>query len=188
MAGLETTATLDFETDEFVIHTPNKKATKAWPGTLGQHATHALVFARCIVGENDYGVQPFMVQIRSTKDHSQLDGVQCGDMGNKIGYQSMDNGWLRFAHKRIPRVDMLGRFVNIEKDGTFELKGDPRLIYQIMVQTRMMIIFGAGFTLMRSLIVAVRYAACRRQFATIKGSRQERQLIDYQAHMAILGT
>ena len=81
MAGLETTATLDMKTDEFVIHTPNKKATKAWPGTLGQFATHAIVFARCIVDGDDYGVQPFFVPIRSLDDHKPLDGVQCGDMG-----------------------------------------------------------------------------------------------------------
>ena len=35
VAGLETTATLDLATDEFVIHTPNIKATKFWPGALG---------------------------------------------------------------------------------------------------------------------------------------------------------
>jgi acyl-CoA oxidase len=43
--GLETTATLDKQTDEFIIHTPHIKATKFWPGTLGRHATHATVFA-----------------------------------------------------------------------------------------------------------------------------------------------
>jgi acyl-CoA oxidase len=35
VAGLETTATLDKATDEFVIHTPTIKATKYWPGSLG---------------------------------------------------------------------------------------------------------------------------------------------------------
>jgi hypothetical protein len=33
----------------------------------------------------------------------------------------------------------------------------------------------------------VRYAYCRRQFANIKGSKEERRLIDYQTHMAVLG-
>ena len=31
--------------------------------------------------------------------------------------------------------------------------------------------------------MATRYAVCRRQFATIKGSDQERKLLDYQLHM-----
>jgi acyl-CoA oxidase len=55
VAGLETTATLDEKTDEWVIHTPNIRATKFWPGGLGLMSNHAMVFARCVVGENDYG-------------------------------------------------------------------------------------------------------------------------------------
>ena len=59
--GLETTATFDMEKDEFIINTPTVKATKFWPGSLGVFANHAIVFARCIVGESDYGVQPYLV-------------------------------------------------------------------------------------------------------------------------------
>lgn len=51
VAGLETTATLDMKTDEWVIHTPHIRATKFWPGSLGIHANHAIVYARCVVGE-----------------------------------------------------------------------------------------------------------------------------------------
>ena len=56
VAGLETTATLDKITDEFVIHTPTIRATKFWPGALGVQATHAIVYARLIIDENDNGV------------------------------------------------------------------------------------------------------------------------------------
>ena len=56
VAGLETTATLDLKTDEFVVNTPSIRATKYWPGSLGLQATHSVVFARLIVDENDYGV------------------------------------------------------------------------------------------------------------------------------------
>ena len=56
VAGLETTATLDLETDEFVIHSPTVTSTKFWPGGLGQTANHAIVFARCVVDGNEYGV------------------------------------------------------------------------------------------------------------------------------------
>ena len=61
VAGLETTATLDKTKDEWVIHTPSVTATKYWPGDLGMFSSHAIVFARCLIGENDYGIQPFMV-------------------------------------------------------------------------------------------------------------------------------
>lgn len=47
--GLETTATLDKTTDEWVLHTPTISATKYWPGELGWTATHAIVFAQAVV-------------------------------------------------------------------------------------------------------------------------------------------
>jgi acyl-CoA oxidase len=56
VAGLETTATLDAKTDEFVIHSPTVTSTKYWPGGLGLWGNHAVVFARLIVESNDYGV------------------------------------------------------------------------------------------------------------------------------------
>ena len=96
VAALETTATLDMETDEFVVHTPTIKATKFWPGALGVVSNHATVFARCIAGENDHGVQPFLVPIRSMDDHRPLPGVTVGDIGQKVGYNSVDNGYLSF--------------------------------------------------------------------------------------------
>ena len=96
MAGLETTATLDKETDEFVIHTPNIKATKFWPGALGTVSTHAIVFARLIIDEYDNGVQPFIVPIRSLEDHKPLPGIKVGDIGSKMGYNYIDNGYLSF--------------------------------------------------------------------------------------------
>lgn len=46
VAALETTATLDKATDEFIIHSPTITSTKMWPGDLGRFATHAVVFAR----------------------------------------------------------------------------------------------------------------------------------------------
>ena len=60
-----TTATYDIKTDEFIIHTPEPKATKWWPGELGRYANHAVVFARLIIPDdgdlNHYGVAPFIV-------------------------------------------------------------------------------------------------------------------------------
>jgi acyl-CoA oxidase len=58
---LETTATFDKETDEFIIHTPTITATKYWPGDMGLMSDHALVMARLIIEGKDYGVQPFIV-------------------------------------------------------------------------------------------------------------------------------
>jgi len=47
--GLETTATFDRTTDEFIIHSPTLSSTKFWPGCLGCTANYAVVFARLII-------------------------------------------------------------------------------------------------------------------------------------------
>lgn len=52
VAGIETTATLDSNSDEFVIHSPTVTSTKYWPGGLGQWANYALVFAKCLADGN----------------------------------------------------------------------------------------------------------------------------------------
>jgi acyl-CoA oxidase len=57
-------------------------------------------------------------------------------MGPKLGYQQKDNGWLMMDKLRIPRTNMLSRFAFIHKDGKFEMRGDPRALYQTMVEIR----------------------------------------------------
>ena len=74
-------------------------------------------------------MQPFMVPIRSLENHKPLPGVSVGDLGTKLGYNSMDNGFLSFDKVRIPRTDMLTRFVEITKDGDLDVKADPRMLY-----------------------------------------------------------
>jgi len=49
VSGLETTATFDQDSDEFIIHSPTITATKWWPGDLGLHCTHAIVFAKTFI-------------------------------------------------------------------------------------------------------------------------------------------
>jgi len=56
VAGVETTATFDKATDEFIIHTPSIRATKFWPGGLGKFATHAVVMAKLILENKSFGV------------------------------------------------------------------------------------------------------------------------------------
>lgn len=70
-----------------------------------------------------------MVQIRSLADHKPLKGIEVGDIGTKLGYNMMDNSFLSFNNVRIPRTNLFARFVEVEKDGSFSIKGDPRMIY-----------------------------------------------------------
>jgi len=75
VAMLETTATYDISTQEFVIHSPTITATKWWPGEMGRYANHAFVMARLIVKDHDYGIAPFIVQIRQEATHKWMPGV-----------------------------------------------------------------------------------------------------------------
>ena len=129
LQALETTATLDMATDEFVIHTPTIRATKVWMGSMGIMATHVVLFSRIVANGKDYGPQPLIVQIRSLEDHMPLPGIEVGDLGEKLGYASMDNGYLIFDQARIPRTNLLSRFVEVTKEGKLIRKGDPRLLY-----------------------------------------------------------
>ena len=91
-----------------------------------------------------------------------LEGVEVGDIGTKLGYNSVDNGYLKFNQCRVPRKALLSRFVSINKEGDFKLKANPKIIYQIMVQTRIAISNGCSFILHKAAQCAIRYAACRR--------------------------
>jgi acyl-CoA oxidase len=36
-----------------------------------------------------------------------MPGIECGDMGPKLGYVGKDNGWMTMKDVRIPRSNML---------------------------------------------------------------------------------
>ncbi|KAI3792933.1 hypothetical protein L2E82_06826 [Cichorium intybus] len=187
--GLETTATFDPQTDEFVLHSPTLTSSKWWPGGLGKVSTHAVVYARLIVGGQFHGVHGFIVQLRSLEDHSPLRGITVGDIGLKFGngaYNTMDNGVLRFSHVRIPRNQMLMRVLQVTKDGKIMQSDVPRqLIYGTMVYVRQTIVADASKALSRAVCIATRYSAVRRQFGSRDGG-PETQVIDYKTQQSRL--
>jgi acyl-CoA oxidase len=65
-------------------------------------------------------------------------------MGAKFGYTSKDNGWAIFTNKRIPRTDMLMGLAEVEKDGTFAITGDMRVLYIVMMTIRTIIVKDCG--------------------------------------------
>ncbi|CAL0311649.1 unnamed protein product [Lupinus luteus] len=187
--GLETTATFDHKTDEFVLNSPTLTSSKWWPGGLGKISTHAVVYARLIIDDKDYGVHGFIAQLRSLNDHLPLPGITIGDIGMKFGsaaYNSMDNGVLRFDHVRIPRNQMLMRVSQVTREGKYVHSSVPRqLVYGTMVYVRQIIVFDASVALSRAVCIATRYSAVRRQFGSQNGSH-ETQVIDYKTQQARL--
>jgi len=121
-----------------------------------------------------------MVPLRDLNTYKHLPGVKTGDMGPKFGYSSKDNGWAIFDNVRIPRVNMLMGLASVDKFGKFKILRDMRVLYSTMLYIRTVICASVGNFLSGALQIAIRYACVRRQFATIKGSKDERQIIDYQ--------
>ena len=62
--GLETLAVYDNQTDEFVLNTPTLTSRKFWPGALAKVSTHACVYAQLVIGDKNYGLHVFFLQIR----------------------------------------------------------------------------------------------------------------------------
>eukprot|EP01104_Vermistella_antarctica_P002183 TRINITY_DN1234_c1_g2_i1.p1 TRINITY_DN1234_c1_g2~~TRINITY_DN1234_c1_g2_i1.p1 ORF type:complete len:743 (+),score=193.26 TRINITY_DN1234_c1_g2_i1:133-2229(+) len=186
--GLETIATFDQKRDEFVINSPSLTATKWWPGCLGKTSTHAVVMASLRVNDRNLGVHAFVVQLRSMDTHQPLPGIEVGDIGPKFGYNTNDNGFLRFTHHRIPRFNMLARYASLSREGVYQKPVHSKLAYATMVHVRAHIVIGSGRKLARAATIAIRYSCVRRQFpkppdasGEIKGaSGEEQPIINYQ--------
>jgi acyl-CoA oxidase len=165
LSGLETTATYIKETEEFEINSPTLTSSKFWIGGLGIIATHAMVVAQLYVNGKNYGPHPFIVPIRSLKDHSPLKGVIVGDIGPKFGFGAIDNGFVRFHRIRIPREHMLMRFANVSKDGVYSQPPHSKISYGGMVYVRAFLADESGINSARAAVVATRYCTVRRQFS-----------------------
>ena len=136
--------------------------------------------ARLIVKGRDYGPHGFVVQIRDMETHQPLEGIEVGDIGPKLGFNGVDNGWLRFNHVHIPRDAMLMRFAKVTEEGRYvpPPAENQKASYATMVYVRATIVRDAGDFLGRAVTIATRYTAIRRQTAPLPGEK-ELQVLDY---------
>ncbi|CAB9522491.1 Peroxisomal acyl-coenzyme A oxidase 1 [Seminavis robusta] len=189
--ALETTATFLPESKggmkggSFVINSPTITSYKAWPGTLGRTANHAMVIARLIDGDGvDRGVHNFLVPLRSMETHDLLPGVETGDLGPKIGYNTMDNGFASFNNVVIPRRNMAMRFSQVDEQGKYIKKqmseAASKIAYITMMQVRVLITDSAGKALGKASTIAIRYSAVRRQGFKDSEETAENQILDYR--------
>ncbi|TNV82173.1 hypothetical protein FGO68_gene6753 [Halteria grandinella] len=185
--GLETTATFDKEKQEFIINSPTITSFKFWPGDMAIYSDHAIVFAKLIIDGKARGVHGFMVPTRDRQTWAPLPGIEVGEIGPKFGFNSKDNGYLALRQVRIPKGNMLSRLVEVDENGKMHVKGDPRALYGIMLETRVWICRFASQQLSQGLTIAARYAVVRRQFSTLDASKEERKLLEYQTHMFKFG-
>ncbi|XP_070966055.1 peroxisomal acyl-coenzyme A oxidase 1 isoform X1 [Oncorhynchus clarkii lewisi] len=179
LRGLETTATYDPATQEFVLNSPTITSIKWWPGGLGKTSNHAIVLAQLHTQGKCHGLHAFIVPLRSMNTHIPLPGVVVGDIGPKFGFDEVDNGYLKLENVRIPREHMLMKYAKVEADGTYVKPPSAKLTYGTMVFIRSMIVGEAGHALAKSCTIAIRYSSVRHQ-SEIRPGEPEPQIMDYQ--------
>ncbi len=182
--SLETTATYDPATQEFVVHSPTPSSRKDYIGGAAQHARVAAVFARLVTLGDDHGVHCFVVPLRDD-DGADLPGVTTSDCGYKGGLGGVDNGRIMFDGVRIPRDNLLNRYGNVAEDGTYTSpieSGNARFFTMIgtLIRGRVSVGGSARAAAEVALSIATRYALQRRQFEGLPG--EETVLLDYRVH------
>jgi acyl-CoA oxidase len=120
VSSIETTATYDHATREFVLNTPHAAASKAWIGALGRTANRAVVFCQLIVDGQNMGVHVLNIEIRDYNTHEPKPGCIIGFMGEKVGLNGIDNGFLYFKDYRVPYDSLLDRFSQITAEGKYK--------------------------------------------------------------------
>ncbi len=184
VASIGTTATYDPETEEFVINTPFRAATKEYLGNAALHGVAATVFAQLITNGVNHGVHCFYVPLRG-EDGIDLPGVGREDDGLKGGLNGIDNGRLSFDHVRVPRTNLLNRYGDVAPDGTYSSAIDSpgRRFFTMLgtlVQGRVSLDGAASWASALGLFIAITYATQRRQFNGASG--EETTLLDYGKH------
>ncbi|KAJ3529548.1 hypothetical protein NM208_g9704 [Fusarium decemcellulare] len=174
--AIETTATFDQKTDEFIVNSPTRTSTKYWIGAAGVWATHSIVVARLLIRGNDYGIHLFLTQLRDLDRHELMPGVEIYELGPKVfqGMLGMENGALQFHNVRIPRSQMLARNARVERDGSYVAPTNVHDSLGSMVAVRALMAEITAFPLLRAISVAYHYTKFRRQF---KKSDQDQETV-----------
>ncbi|WP_375540068.1 acyl-CoA dehydrogenase [Nocardia sp. BSTN01] len=185
VANLETTATYDPATGEFVVHSPTASARKDYIGGAAEHARMAAVFAQLITGGESRGVHCFLVPIRD-EEGNDLPGVTTSDCGLKGGLPGVDNGRIEFDHVRIPRENLLNRYADVDADGTYrsDIENPSRRFFTTLgtlVRGRVSVGGAAAAGARVALSIALRYGDKRRQFSD-PDDGSETLLLDYRSH------
>jgi acyl-CoA oxidase len=181
---LETTATYDAETREFVIDSPTPSATKDYIGNAAAHAEVAAVYAQLVTRGENHGVHCFLVPIRDEKGNAK-EGVEIGDDRHKGGLGGVDNGRLAFHQVRIPRENLLNKYGDVAEDGTYSspIEDVNRRFFTMLgtlVRGRISVGGSALAAAEVALSIAGRYALQRRQFG--QDGEPEVLLADYRVH------
>jgi acyl-CoA oxidase len=183
--GIETQATYDSTSQEFIIHTPCETAQKYWIGGAAETAQWSTVFAQLTVDGVNYGIHPFLVQLRDNYGQV-LPGITIADCGHKMGLNGVDNGRIWFDNVRIPRRYMLSRYNSVSPEGKYSSvykTADERFAGQLGALTggRVSIALSSTNQSKIGLTIAIRYGLSRRAFGSTSEGL-EVPIMDYLSH------
>jgi acyl-CoA oxidase len=184
--SIETTATYDASSHEFVIDSPTRTSRKDYIGGAAESATVAAVFAQLITPDGQgHGVHCFVVPIRD-EDGNDLPGVTTGDCHYKGGLPGVDNGRIQFDNVRIPRENLLNKYADVAEDGSYSspIENPNRRFFTMLgtlIRGRVTVGGSAGAAARVALDIATRYALERRQFKAPEDDH-EVLLMDYLVH------
>ncbi|XP_041043766.1 acyl-coenzyme A oxidase-like protein isoform X2 [Carcharodon carcharias] len=179
--GIQTRATYDPTTKEFIIHTPCEDAEKMYIGNA-MKGNYAAVFAQLIVSGKLLGPHCFIVPVRDDAGNVHP-GVTVIDMMHKEGLNGVDNGILVFDNVRIPKENLLDKFGSVSENGVYESPIEDRgarfnVMLAALTPTRIALIFQALGAMKLGLTIAIRYSHSRRQFGP--KDKEEVKIIEHQ--------
>lgn len=184
--ALETTATYDPATEEFIIDSPTPTSRKDYIGGAAETARMAAVFAQLITPDGvGHGVHCVLVPIRDDEGND-LPGITTSDCHYKGGLPGVDNGRIQFDKVRVPRENLLNKYGDVAPDGTYSspIENPGRRFFTMLgtlVRGRVTVGGSAAAAARVALDIATRYALQRRQFEA-PGEDHEVVIMDYLVH------
>lgn len=69
-----------------------------------------------------HGLHPFVAKVREPETMLPPKGVTVGDLGEKIGLNGVDNGFVMFNNYHIPRTALLNKSSDVTPEGKYVSK------------------------------------------------------------------
>lgn len=180
---METTATYDPATQEFIVNSPTTLSQKYWITNGACHAKYAAVFAQTIVNGQNEGIHVVLVRIRE-EDLTVSKGVFIEDMGIKMECNGVDNARIAFHNVRVPYTNLLNKYSDIDpasgklissiskKRNRFLKVADRLLSGRLCIASMMMGAVKMG------LLITLLFA--KNRFGVGKDGKSSSPILDYQ--------
>jgi acyl-CoA oxidase len=179
LKGLRTTAKKIG--NKLIINTKDDEAVKCWIGGATK-ADYSVVFCQLFDEEtNNQGLHAIVVPMK-------LKGIECVDMGSKIGLNGVDNGFLRFNNVEVPLDNLLDKYGGFNEKGEYiTLIKNKDIRFSKMLSAlsvgRISIAIGSYAISYKAFIIALKYNLKRKQFK-IKGEQEEKRIFEYSSQIS----